>query len=222
VELLGLVGMMQDVGKVHIPDGILSKTEALTEEELALVQSHVVSSMQMLMDSPRFSVEALTTIASHHERYDGSGYPRRIEGSNIGLNAELAGLIDTYCAMTRQRAYSPAVSSQRALEQLIAMRDTKFRAPIVDQLIQCVGLYPIGTLVELNSGEVAVVIQQNQVRRLKPRVMIVLAPDKSPERRPRTVDLMMDPASPDGSPYKILRALPVDAYGIDPGEYYIG
>jgi len=100
--------------------------------------------------------------------------------------------------------------------------DTKVRAAIVDQLIQCVGLYPIGILVELNSGEVGVVIQQNQIRRLKPRVMIVLAPDKSIDRRPRTVDLILDPPTPTGEPYRIVRSLPADSYGILPGEYYLG
>ena len=222
VELLGLVGLMQDVGKVNIPADILAKTEPLSAEELAQVQNHVASSMQMLLGNVEFTHEALNIVGSHHERFDGTGYPRRIEGGKISLNAELAGLIDTYCAMTRQRSYSSAVSSQKALEKLVGMRDNKFRAPLVDQLIQCVGLYPIGTLIELNSGEVGVVIQQNQVRRLKPRVMIVLAPDKTPERRPRTVDLMMDPPAPDGKPYKIVRSLPVDAYGIDPAEYYLG
>lgn len=222
VELLGLVGLMQDIGKVNLPEAILNKRDALTDEEFTLIQSRVASSMAILAGQATFSREALIIVASHHERFDGSGYPRRIQGERINLNAELAGLIDSYCAMTRQRPYSAAISSQQALESLIGMRDTKFRAPIVDQLIQCVGLYPIGSLVELNSGEVGVVIQQNQIRRLKPRVMIVLGPDKSVERRPRTLDLIMDPASATGAPYRIVRSLPIDAYGINPTDFYLG
>lgn len=222
VELLGLVGLMQDVGKISIPESVLSKQEALTEEELALVQSHVASSMEILAGQPDFSIEALNIVGSHHERFDGSGYPRRIQGEKISLHAELAGLIDSYCAMTRQRAYCSAVSSQRALESLIAMRGTKFRAPLVDQLIQCLGLYPIGSLVELNSGEVGVVIQQNQIRRIKPRIMLILGPDKSVERRPRTLDLIMDPACSTGEPCRIVRSLPINAYGINPADFYLG
>jgi len=222
VELLGLAGLMQDVGKVNIPETVLSKNGALTQEELALVQSHVASSMKMLMGQAEFSPEVLNIIGSHHERFDGSGYPRRIQGEKISIQAELAGLVDTYCAMTRQRAYCNAVSSQKALENMISMRDKKFRAPLVDQLIQCIGLYPIGSLVELNSGEVAVVIQQNQVRRLKPRVMVVLGPDKSVERKPRTIDLILDPPCGSGEPYCIIRSLPIDAYDIDPTEFYLG
>lgn len=221
VELLGQVGLMQDIGKINLPEAVLNKREALTEEELVLVQSHVASSLKMLIGQPGFSSEALNIIGSHHERFDGSGYPRRIRGEKISLHAELAGLIDCYCAMTRQRVYSAAVSSQQALEALIALRDKKFRAPLIDQLIQCVGLYPIGTLVELNTGEVGVVLQQNQIRRLKPRIMIVLGPDKSVERRPRTLDLIMDPASGSGEPYRITHSLPAYAYGIDPADFYL-
>jgi HD-GYP domain-containing protein (c-di-GMP phosphodiesterase class II) len=221
VELLGLVGLMQDIGKVKLPEAVLHKQDALSDAELALVRSHVASSLEMLIGQPGFTSEALNIVGSHHERYDGSGYPRRIQGERISLHAELAGLIDCYCAMTRQRAYSAAVSSQQALESLIAARDKQFRAPLVDQLIQCVGLYPIGTLVELNSGEVAVVIQQNQIRRLKPRIMVVLGPDKSIERRPRTLDLIMDPTSVAGDAYRIVRSLPANAYGISPADFYL-
>ncbi len=130
VELLGLVGLMQDVGKINLPETLLSKREALTDAELALVQSHVASSMKILVGQPEFSLEALNIVGSHHERFDGSGYPRRIQGEKISLHAELAGLIDSYCAMTRQRAYCSAISSQHALESLIHMRGTEIpRAP---------------------------------------------------------------------------------------------
>jgi len=222
VEMLGQVGLMQDVGKVRLPEGLLGKPTEPSAEELALLQSHVASSLEILSRQPDFSVEVLTIVGSHHERHDGSGYPRRIQGEKISLYAELAGLIDTYCAMTRQRAYRAAVSHQQALESLIALRDGKFRAPVVDQLIQCLGLYPIGSLVELNSGEVAVVVQQNAIRRLKPRVMILLNADKSVEARPRTLDLLMDPATPTGTPYRIVRSLPLNAYGINPADFYLG
>lgn len=222
VEMLGKVGLMQDIGKINLPDTLLGKAEVLTTEELALVQSHVASSIEILAKQQDFSFEVLAIVGSHHERFDGSGYPRRIEGEKISLHAELAGLTDTYCAMTRKRSYRAAVSNQQAMESLIGMRGTKFRAPIVDQLIQCLGLYPIGSLVELNSGEVGVVIQQNAVRRLKPRVMVLLNADKSVERRPRTLDLIMEPAAANGEIYHIVRSLPMNAYGINPADFYLG
>lgn len=221
VEILGLAGLMQDVGKVDIPAEILSKPGELTDEEYAQVQCHVASSLEILVGQPGFSTAALDIVASHHERLDGSGYPRRLKGEKISLLSELAGLIDSYCAMTRQRSYHAAISSQKALEDLIRLRGKKFREPVVDQFVQCIGLYPIGTLVELNSGEVAVVIQQNLIRRLKPRVLVVLGPDKTIERNPRTVDLVMEPTFGTGELYRIVHSLPTDAYGIKPGDYYL-
>lgn len=221
VEHLGLAGLMQDIGKTLLDPELLSRPSALTKEEYELTKSHVASSLDLLVGQGEIPMEVLTLVAAHHERLDGSGYPRRIAGEKLKFPAELPGLIDTYCAMTRRRAYSAPVSNQQALEALIKLRGRKFRETLVDQFIQCIGLYPIGTLLELNTGEVAVVIQQNQVRRLKPRVLVLLAEDKSIERRPRNLDLMLDPKSPTGEPYRIRHALPAQAYGIDPTEFFL-
>ena len=222
VERAGLAGMMQDIGKIDIPPEILAKESDLTDDEYEQVKSHVASSIEILLGQEGFSNSLLEIVASHHERSDGSGYPRRLKGERIGFLGELAGLVDSYCAMTRLRPYGPAISSQKALEALIHMRGSKFRESVVDQFVQCIGLYPIGSLVELNTGEVGVVIQQNQVRRLKPRLLIMLAADKSVERYPITLDLMMEPVAGDGTPYRILHAVASDAYGIDPSEFYLG
>ncbi|SRR6266581_4341093 len=221
VEQLGYIGLMQDVGKAAVPEEILKKPGPLSAEEYALLQSHVASSVQFLSGKAGFDPPALLIVASHHERYNGTGYPRRLAGDRIPFKAELAGLIDTYCAMTRKRAHNRALANQKALEQLIAVRGITFREVLVDQLIQCIGLYPVGTLVELSTGEVAVVIQQNQVRRLKPRVLVVLGPDKSVERYPRTLNLMLNPKTPTGDEYWISQSLPSNAYGVNPEEFFI-
>jgi HD-GYP domain-containing protein (c-di-GMP phosphodiesterase class II) len=222
LEDLGLAGLLQDIGKGDISSDILNKTDPLSDEEYALIQSHVAGSLEMLIGNKHFPKHLLDIVASHHERADGSGYPRKLKGERIGFHAELAGIVDSYCAMIRDRAYGDAVSSQKAMETLVALRGSKFRDAVVDQFIQCLGLYPVGSLVELNSGEVGVVIAQNRVRRLKPRLLIVLAPDKSVEHYPVSLDLLMNPETPDGSPYQILRALPLNAYGINPAEFYLG
>ena len=146
MEQISIAGLLQDIGKVDIPAEILSKPGNLTDAEYQLIQSHVAASLEMLLGRAQFPTSVLEIIASHHERSDGSGYPRRLKGERIGFHGELAGLVDTYCAMTRTRAYDTAVSSQKALESLIQMRGTKFREPVVDQFIQCTGLYPIGSL----------------------------------------------------------------------------
>ncbi len=222
VRKLGLAGLLQDIGKVQIDYEILAKAGPLDEREFEHVREHVAHTLAMLNRREGFDPEVLSIIAAHHERFDGTGYPRGLKGEGISLGAEMAGLVDTYCAMTRDRVYCAAVSSQSAMEELNRLRNTRFRDALIDQFLQCIGLYPIGTLVELNSGEIAVVIQQNQVRRLQPRVLVLLAPDKSVERFARTLDLLMLPQTPTGETYRIQRALPPNAYGIDPNDFYLG
>ena len=221
IELLGQAGLMQDVGKAKVDPAILKKPSALNEEEYRHVQSHVAYSLALLVKQPQFSPGVIRIVAAHHERIDGSGYPRQLQGDSISLNCELSGLMDTYCAMTRNRVFSPAIPSQKALESLYRMRDKKFRSSLVDQFIQCLGIYSIGTLVELNTGEVGIVIQQNLVRRLKPRVLVLMAADKRLERRPRNLDLILDPPTPTGTPYRIVKSLPPNAYGLDPSEFFL-
>lgn len=222
VRKLGLAGLLQDIGKVQIDYEILAKAGPLDEREFEHVRKHVAHTLAMLNRREGFDPEVLSIIAAHHERFDGTGYPRGLKGKGISLGAEMAGLVDTYCAMTRDRVYCAAVSSQSAMEELNRLRNTRFRDALIDQFLLCIGLYPIGTLVELNSGEIAVVIQQNQVRRLQPRVLVLLAPDKSVERFARTLDLLMLPQTPTGETYRIQRALPPNAYGIDPNDFYLG
>ena len=221
VEQLGQAGMLQDIGKTRLESDILRKPTALSDKEFQHIQTHVAHTLEILADQSEFSSEVIRIVKGHHERYDGSGYPNSFKGDAIGLKAELSGLIDTFCAMTRHRPFRAAVSSQKALESLSSMRGKEFRPALVDQFIQCIGLYPIGSLVELNTGEVAVVIQQNQVRRLRPRLMILLGPDKSVEKRPISLDLMYDPQTPTGEMYRIIKALPSNAYGIDPAEFFL-
>ncbi len=221
VHQLGLAGLLQDIGKVQIDYALLSKPGPLDEREFEHVKAHVTNTVRLLQAHQDFDAEVLAIIGAHHERFDGTGYPRGLEGMSIPLPAEMAGIIDAYCAMTRDRVYREAVSSQRAMETLNQLRNTQFRDTLVDQFLQCIGLYPIGTLVELNSGEVGVVIQQNQVRRLQPRVLVLLAPDKSVERFPRTLDLLMQPETTEGEPYRIVQALPPNAFGIDPNDFFL-
>lgn len=221
VRQIGLAGLLQDIGKVQIDYEILSKAGPLDDEEFEYVKAHVNNTVNLLRVNKDFDSEVLGIIAAHHERFDGTGYPRGLQGMRIPLPAEIAGIVDAYCAMTRDRVYRGAVSSQKAMETLNQLRGTQFRDALVDQMLQCIGLYPIGTLVELNSGEVGVVIQQNQVRRLQPRVLVLLAPDKTLDRFPRTLDLIMQPKTPAGDVYRIVQALPPNAHGIDPTDFYL-
>ncbi len=118
----------------------------------------------------------LEVVVHHHERRDGKGYPRRVSGHKIPVNGRIAALVDC----TSDRPYSEAMPSYEAIRLLYKFRNKDFQADMVEQFIQCIGLYPVGTLVELSTDEVGLVMAQNRLRRLRPKFLLVLDQDKSP------------------------------------------
>ena len=105
---------------------------------------------------------------THHERDNGCGYPRKLAGKQIPIFGKMAAIVDCYDAMTSDAVYRCAISSHKALRTLYARKDEEFQAGLIEQFIQCIGVYPVGSLVELTTGEVGVVLSQNCVRRLRP------------------------------------------------------
>lgn len=220
IKDLGLAGLLQDIGKGKIPPELLHKTGKITDEEYASLKKHVDYALELLEITDKISSTVILTVSQHHERLDGSGYPFRLSGKKISLTGQMAGLIDSYCALTTNKVYAKGVYNQVALEEIHRLRDIKFSGVLIDQLVQFLGMYPVSTLVELNSGEVGVVIQQNNVRRLQPRVMVLLNPDKTKNESPVTLDLIHSPKTPSGEPYKIVKGLPPDSYGLDASNFY--
>lgn len=218
---MGMGGLLKDIGFIRLPAALVHKMGGLTPVERERMREHVHMGSEMLADE--FSVSPIVhdIIVKHHERIDGSGYPSRLRGREIGLYAEMAGVVDSYCAMLYPRAFRPARNGQWIVEEINGMRDRHFTAAVVDELIQFVGLYPVGTLVELNSGEVGVVFEQNRVRRLKPRILVLLAPDKSRNTAPGILNLLTDPLVCEGKPYQIVRILPPGSFGLEPKEFYL-
>lgn len=220
VKDLGLAGLLQDIGKAKIPSDLLHKQEKITHEEFETLKKHVEHALALLEVTENISATVILTVAQHHERIDGSGYPYKLSGNQISLTGQMAGLIDTYCALTTNKVYAKGVYNQIALEEIHALRGFKFNGVLIDQLVQFLGMYPVSSLVELNTGEIGVVIQQNSVRRLLPRVMILLNPDKSRNEYPAVINLISSPLTPSGEPYKIVKGLPPDSYGLSPNNYY--
>jgi HD-GYP domain-containing protein (c-di-GMP phosphodiesterase class II) len=215
---LGLAGLMQDIGKVQLPAELLTKKGTLSTDEKQLIRSHVASSLEILYSQSDMPQVVLTTVSRHHERWDGSGYPRGLKFEQIGIAAEMAGLADAFCAMLKDKPYRSALGHQEALEELHGLRGKQFNPALMEQFVQCVGLYPIGTLVELNNGEVAVVIQQNRVQRSKPRLVMMLDAEKKQVRDYRVVDLRDEKSAH----LQIAKALPNNAYGLVADDFYLG
>jgi len=218
---LGTIGLLLDIGKVRLPRELLEKQGRLTSGEFETVKAHVAHSLDILEETPNWPPEILEGIAQHHERMNGSGYPKGLREDEIGLFGRMASITDCFAALTKSRPYAEAVSSYEALRSISSWGGEFFHAPLVEQFIQAIGVFPVGSLVELSSGEVAVVVSHNKLRRLKPRVLVLTAADKTPSAYPVMADLLYDPKLGGDQPAFIRRSLPAGAYGLDPRENYL-
>jgi HD-GYP domain-containing protein (c-di-GMP phosphodiesterase class II) len=221
LDLLGMLGLLQDVGMTAVPEEVVEKKGVLSKPELMVCRSHIVHSMTILKDTPGLPPELPELAALHHERYDGSGYPKGLKGDQIGLFGSIAGLVDCFDAMTHPRSYAEVYSPSNALNHLYNTRNVLFDGPLVEQFVQCIGIFPVGALVELNSGEVGIVIAQNLVRRLLPKVMVVLDAKGVPKRPQLILDLAQEPKAAPGVPYRIKRTLEQGSVPIDPSEFFL-
>lgn len=207
IRLLGHVGLLQDVGKVRLPDGLIEKRERLTREEFELAKSHVVHSAEILNATPGLPPALAELAFLHHERHDGSGYPKGLRGRDIGLVGSIAGIVDTFDALTARRPYGEPVAPSTALGMIYKWRGTLFDAYVVEQFIRFVGIFPLGSLIELNSGEVGIVITQNLDLRLQPRVMVIRDANGNPLKPQKLVDLSRGHKLGSGELYRIKRTL---------------
>ncbi|MEM7254412.1 MAG: HD-GYP domain-containing protein, partial [Pseudomonadota bacterium] len=221
IRSLGIGALLSDVGKMRLPSELLTKQGRLTDEEFDLVKTHVEHSVKIMKELPDVPDSAISIAATHHERFDGSGYPRGLAGGDIPLHGRMTAIVDCFDAMTSDRPYAQAVSPHEVIQQMYQWRNTAFQDELVEQFIQTLGVYPVGTLVELNTGEVGIVIGQNRVRRLRPKVMLVLDKYKTALEITPIRDLLTEEYNEDGTELTIVRSLEPNAYGIDPAEYYL-
>ena len=217
---LGMIGLLADVGKTKLPKALLEKPGMLSPQEYTLVKEHVRLGLEALSQEGPLPPDILQGIAQHHERLDGSGYPKGIKGPDIGIYGRMAAIADTFAALITPRVYANPVSPHDALLNLFEWAGTSFHEPLVEQFVQAVGVFPVGSMVELSTKEVAVVLAHNKVRRLEPRVLVLTWIDKRPLETPIERNLFDKPKGSDGKPIRILRAVPAGSYGIQVRDYY--
>ncbi len=213
---------MADIGMTHLPEAMLKKVGPLNAEELALMRGHPEIGAAAVRKNGHADFETLAIIELHQERFDGSGYPRGLKGAQIPLVARIAGLVDAYDAMITERPWAPARSSFEATQELIDVKDVLFQGALIEQFIQAIGVFPTGTLVELNTGEVGIVVRQNASRRLKPEIVIVLDDEKVQLDKLLLLDLGAEGlAGEPGGGRWIARELKRGAYGLVSEDYFV-
>ena len=221
LNVLGIATLLQDIGKLSIPSYLLAKSERLDKRERELIQLHVNKSISVIRSMDHVSTEIIAVTAAHHERFDGTGYPRGLSRSEISPLGSIAGLVDTYEAMTAERPYRRAKTGFEALMELYGERDRAHPGGLIEQFIQCVGIFPVGGFVKLNTGELAVVVQRNQVVQLKPRIMIITDPKGNKLPHPQTLDLSAQFVLPGRMPRMVSKIVDPKDYQIDPRELFL-
>lgn len=220
LKALALGAMLLDIGKIKLPDTLLSHQGKLSEAEFEMVKHHVKYGMDILHEANSVDDRILSLVWTHHERHNGQGYPQGLKGNEIPIFGKIAAIVDCYDAITSARPFSTALPPHEAIKKLYEWRNHAFQAEMIEEFIQAIGVFPIGSLVELTSGEVGIIISQNRQRRLKPKVMLILDAHKETLGCFITRDLSTE-SDAKGQALEIKRSLERGAFGINPQDFYI-
>lgn len=218
LEMLGLAGVLHDVGKMKLDQDILFKQGKLTAEEFSHIKLHTTYGKELLLTDPLLPGEVISAAYSHHERMDGFGYPEALPEMAISFYARAVSIVDAYDAITSRRCYSAPKPSAEALKILYENAGTHFDQKLVVKFIESIGIYPPGSVVEMDSGEVGVVLSADPENRLLPKIALLLDANKHPTAQ-RIIDLKLERSSATGPQHRIKTVLTDGAYGIDLEEF---
>lgn len=214
IEQVGIGGLLHDIGKMKVPNHILNKPGKLSENEFHLMKNHVNYGCQFLKDTQNLSPISLAVVAEHHEQFDGSGYPKGLQGNEISRYGHMASIVDVYDALTSNRVYHIGSEPTDVLKKLLEWSNHHFNTPLVHNFIRTIGIYPIGTLVKLESGYLAVVVEQHHEDLLHPKVRAIFNSQSHTRIPPRDYDL-----SKPNSHDRILSFEIPSHWHIDPSHY---
>jgi len=222
IDQIALACSLIDIGKSGLPPELLAQPEAPSDEQWVLLKSHVDKGLALLTDNGVVNRKVVMALETHHERFDGTGYPKGLAANEIPLYGRIAAIVDSYDAMISERPYAVARSSYAAVQEMQKQAGVLYQKELVEQFIQAIGVFPVGAIVELNTGEVGVVVAQDTNKRLKPKIVLILEADKKPRNQLVIVDLASQ--DNDGAAtlsWWITREMPKNAYGIDPAKYFL-
>lgn len=216
LKTLGLGALLHDIGKMRVPVEIINKSSKLEPAEAGMMRKHPEYGKAMLAESDSIPEQARDIVYSHHERIDGSGYPLGLKGEQLGMFPMIVSIADVYDAMTSDRAYHLRISPHEALNVMYGWAATHFDETLLEEFIRCLGIYPIGSIVELSSGEIGVVLTVNRKHHLLPSLLLVRDSHKQPYDVPKLMNLELQQHG--GVNISITKILPSDIYGIDVRE----
>ncbi|MBS1226804.1 MAG: metal dependent phosphohydrolase [Proteobacteria bacterium] len=185
----GIAGLLHDLGKAMMPMDVLNKPGKLTDEEFAIIKKHPEAGHQLLLGSTGADEIALDVVLHHHEKTDGSGYPKHFKASEISLFAKMGAVCDVYDAITSNRPYKAGWDPAESLRKMAEWCTGHFDPRIFQAFVKSLGIYPIGSLVRLSSGRLGIVIDQAPDSLLKPRIKVFFSTRANARIKPEVVDL---------------------------------
>lgn len=218
---LGIGALLFDVGKIKLPEKLLQNPNRFNQTEHKLVKQHVDYSVEIVKSIEGVSDAVVEMVATHHERHNGSGYPGGLKGDQIPLFGKIAGIVDCYDALISDRVYVSAISPHDAIRKLYDWSNIDFQLELVEQFIQVVGIYPVGTIVELSDGRVGAIVSHHRIWRLKPKIMLILDKNKKPFQQFSIIDTYITDVGEDSKPLNITKSIEPGLYGIDPKQLYL-
>ncbi len=214
--------LLMDIGMMKVATTLKSMQGTYERRQKLAMQSHVRIGLEVLESIDGVSKHVFEMLSQHHERFDGKGYPLGLSASNISAAGAMAAVIDSYDAMISDTGHRPALSSSDAISELKRLSGSQFSALVVEQFVQALGMFPSGSLVELNTGEVAIVAEQDPNHRLRPHLLIVRDAQKDPMHSPKRLNLAgISRESGNDKAKWVTRGLPTGSYGIDPASYFL-
>lgn len=213
LKQLAIGGIIHDVGKIKVDDKILHKPAKLTPEEFEHMKLHQVFAGEIILHVKGLSDVSRDVCLMHHEKLDGNGYPRGLKGDEIPIHGRMSCIVDIYDALTTDRCYKKGMSSAEAFKILLSLTPFHLDADLVYKFINCVGMYPVGSIVELSDGRVGIVWSSNDSQALKPEVKCFYS-----RKYQRYIDVAMVDLK--NSLHKIERAVAPSSLEIDPKPFY--
>jgi putative nucleotidyltransferase with HDIG domain len=214
---IGVGALLHDIGKMKVPREILNKPGKLSENEFEKIKEHVIHSRMILSQTPGITPIAALIAFQHHERYDGTGYPKGLKGEAISYYGQMASIVDVYDALTPDRCYHKGMEPTEALGKIYEWSQCHFNANLVQKYIECIGIYPPGTWVSLKNGLLGVVVESGKENLLYPVIRVVYDIKRGCFIEPRVIDLSQSADGRDGN--KIVSYESPKQWNINPFEF---
>lgn len=215
---LGLGALLHDIGKMQVPLEILNKPGKLTKDEFEIMKSHPGMGYELIKEDESLSPAVLTIVRSHHERLSGQGYPDNLAEEDISYFTKIVSITDVYDAITSDRCYHDGMTPHEALKSLYEWMPNNFDTELMQAFIRTIGIYPVGSVVELKTGHIGLVVKLNDSHRLKPVVMLIMNRDKEYYPRRKLINLASSIWDKKNAQPEIKRILDAKEFNIDVGK----